>query len=82
MARWLTPEQFKELWDTQGLKYRLGDYYELLTQNGLRLPFTNFLGNTEAMLKSFLVDGQRRIQPKEQGPQANRWWERIQRRRR
>ena len=81
-TKWLTPEQFKELWDTQGLKYSLGDLYQLFCQNGLCLPFNNFLSNVEAMLKGMLVRGERRARPEEQGSQAMRWWERIQRRQR
>ena len=78
----LTPEQFEELWETQGLKYRIGDHYEMLCTSGLRLPFDNFLSKWKNTLWSFLVEGEVRRQPEQQGAKAVRWWERIQRRKR
>lgn len=75
----MTDEEFKELWDERGLKYRLGEFYDTLKGYGLRMNFQAFLSNSEVMIREFLVQGLVRKDPGERNPDAVRWWDRLMR---
>lgn len=76
----MTPEEFEDLWETKGLKYRMGDWYDMLTGCGLNamsLTFNNFLSNARLLLYEFLVEGITRKPPEERSGLAVLWWQRL-----
>ena len=64
--QYLSEEEFLELWDTRGLKYRWDELHKMLLDRGLgvyvdRPIFRRMVYN---ILHAFLVDGEARRDPK------------------
>ena len=57
--QFLTEEQFEELCEVRGLKYRIDDYFIYCKNRGLQPSFKKevFRKKVMGMLRSFLVDG-------------------------
>lgn len=79
---WMSLEDFDHLWNTQGLKYTMADFYLQIFPSPPAYPFKDYLDNAEILLRGFLVQGKHRISPYQQGGNAIRWWERLLRRKR
>ena len=75
----LTDEQFEELWNERGLCYRLGDFYQILSGNGLKLKFPNFSSNMKELLRGSLVEDIVAEKPHDICPARVRWWDRLER---
>ena len=64
--QFLTEEQFLELWDTRGMKYRFDELHQRLLDRGLQTHINQpiFRQAVFEILKQALVEGQARRDPK------------------
>lgn len=64
--QFLTEEQFEEVWDLRGLKYRMDDLHVQLLSRGLNVSVdrATFRHTMHQILLSFFVQGDARIQAK------------------
>jgi hypothetical protein len=64
--QFISEEDFEELWNTRGWKFRWDEFHQLLLQRGLQ-PYVNqerFHQMVRDILKTFLVDGEARRDPR------------------
>jgi hypothetical protein len=75
--KFITPEEFVELWEKQGLKYRIWELWEAFTQRGLRVGRDNFEKQMESIMRAFLVDGDARMHPIDAKRTMPKWWRQL-----
>jgi hypothetical protein len=70
--QFITAEDLGELWDTRGMKYRVDDLHKMLIDRGLAVYIDRpkFRGMFKDVLRSFLVDGDARRDPRKQPKQS------------
>ena len=73
--KWMTPEEFEYLMLKQGLRWRLGEFYEHLAADGLAMHKNLFLMRLQEILESFLVKGDSRLAPTQMEKVSDKWWE-------
>jgi hypothetical protein len=70
--RFITSSELGELWETRGMKYRVDDLHKMLLDRGLAVYIDRpkFREMFKDILRSFLVDGDARRDPRRQPRQA------------
>lgn len=68
VKQFMTVEELYELWDTRGMKYRVDDFHKMLLDRGLAVYINKpiFRAMFKDILRSFLVDGDSRRDPRKQ----------------
>ena len=66
--QFITEEELYEVWDTRGMKYRVDDLHTMLINRGLAVYIDRpkFREMFKDILRSFLVDGDARRDPRKQ----------------
>lgn len=66
--QFVTPNEFDELWDTRGLKYRVDELHQMMLQRGLGVYVDQpmFRKMFKDIIRQFLVDGEARRDPRRQ----------------
>jgi hypothetical protein len=64
--QFLTEEDFDEIWDPRGLKYRVDELHVMLLNRGLspHIDRSSFRSMVKTMLSQFFVEGQAKRDPK------------------
>ena len=64
--QFITPEQFAEIWDTRGMKYRIDELHVSFLNRGLlpSIDRTSFRGLLREILEGFFVYGAARRDPR------------------
>ena len=70
--QFVTAIELGELWDTRGMKYRVDDLHKMLIDRGLAVYIDRFKFREmfKDILRSFLVDGDARRDPRKQPKQS------------
>jgi len=64
--QFLTPDQFEEVWNLRGLKYRIDDFHVSLLSRGLNVSVNREIFRTamRELLEEFFVKGEARLPSK------------------
>lgn len=70
--QFITGEELRELWNTRGMKYRVDDFHKMLLDRGLGVYVDRpkFRDMFLDILRSFMVDGDARRDPRKQPRQS------------
>ena len=71
----LTEEEFKTVWEEQGLKYRVREFFSFCVSRGVQgISSENFCGKVQTFLKASLVEGQVTEPAHKKNAQVPGWW--------